>query len=230
MIMRAKWYSGTLGALSLLTFVLQVRKNPEKTSPRKLVPTEDRTRARCVTGAHAAAWPAAVDASVDGKLFTVRVLSHTPALLVLAPAPDAMLSNGLFHTQSGPAEMPAPAQTFGNAAGDDLDMPEVGTTAGLSVTMFLIEPFHTQVKSCRWRSPVCYFDCPYLIWISLSRFSKRRVSFESWLFFVVRMCTLFKYDVVTLIELVESRPCLWVKIAVCFKDKIEKQRLGEKFM
>ena len=35
------------------TFVLQVRKNPEKTSPRKLVPTGDRTRARCVTGAHA---------------------------------------------------------------------------------------------------------------------------------------------------------------------------------
>ena len=43
--------------------------------------------------------------------------------------------------------MPAPAPTFGNAAGDDLDMPEVGTTAGLSVTMFLHEPFHTQVKS-----------------------------------------------------------------------------------
>ena len=34
---------------------------------------------------------------------------------------------------------------FGNAAGDDLDMPEVG----LSVTMFLNDPFHTQVKSCR---------------------------------------------------------------------------------
>ena len=28
-------------------------ENPEKTSPRKLVPTGDRTRARCVTGAHA---------------------------------------------------------------------------------------------------------------------------------------------------------------------------------
>ena len=39
--------------------------------------------------------------------------------------------------------MPAPAPTLGNAAGDDLDMPEVGTTAGLSVTMFLNEPFHT---------------------------------------------------------------------------------------
>ena len=38
------------------------------------------------------------------------------------------------------------------------------------------------------------------------------------------MCTLFKYDVVTLIELVESRPCLWDKTADCFKDKIEKQK------
>ena len=31
--------------------------------------------------------------------------------------------------------MPVPAPTFGNAAGDDLDMSEVGMTAGLSVTM-----------------------------------------------------------------------------------------------
>ena len=52
---------GDLGAYSFPTFVLQVRKNPEKTSPRKLVPTGDRTRARCVTGMHATAWPTAVD-------------------------------------------------------------------------------------------------------------------------------------------------------------------------
>ena len=38
-----------------------MRKKPEKTSPRKPVPTGDRTRARCVTDAHAAAWPTAVD-------------------------------------------------------------------------------------------------------------------------------------------------------------------------
>ena len=44
-----------MGAESFLTFVLQVRKNPEKTSPRKLVLTGDRTRARCVTGTHATA-------------------------------------------------------------------------------------------------------------------------------------------------------------------------------
>ena len=52
------------------------------------------------------------------------------------------------------------------------------------------------------------------------------------------MCTLFKCDVVTLIELVESRPCLWDKTADCFKVKIEKQKawrevyvfLEEKFL
>ena len=38
------------------------------------------------------------------------------------------------------------------------------------------------------------------------------------------MRTLFKYDVITLIELVESRPCLRDKTADCFKDKIEKQK------
>ena len=37
-----------------------MRKNPEKTSPRKLVPTGDRTRARCVTGAHATPCPTVV--------------------------------------------------------------------------------------------------------------------------------------------------------------------------
>ena len=58
---------GDLGALSFLTFVLQVRKNPEKTSPRKFVPTEDRTRARCVTGAHATACPTAVDSLHFGR-------------------------------------------------------------------------------------------------------------------------------------------------------------------
>ena len=53
---------GDLGGLKLLTFVLQVRKIPQKkTSPRKLVPTGDRTLARCVTGAHANSCPTAVD-------------------------------------------------------------------------------------------------------------------------------------------------------------------------
>ena len=52
---------GDLRGLKLPTFVLQLRKNPEKTSPRKPVPTRDRTRVRCVTDANAAAWPTAVD-------------------------------------------------------------------------------------------------------------------------------------------------------------------------
>ena len=66
MIMTAKWYLGTLWAWSFLTFVLQVRKNPEKTSPRKLVPAGDRTKALCVTGAHATACSTTVDIlSVD---------------------------------------------------------------------------------------------------------------------------------------------------------------------
>ena len=57
----AKWYSGTLWAYNFPSFVLHVRKNPEKTSPRKPVPTGDRTRARCVTSAHATTCSTAVD-------------------------------------------------------------------------------------------------------------------------------------------------------------------------
>ncbi|CAG5119798.1 unnamed protein product [Candidula unifasciata] len=36
------------------------------------------------------------------------------------------------------------------------------------------------------------------------------------------MSRLFKYDVATLIRLVESYPCIWDKTADCYKDKIEK--------
>ena len=52
---------GDLGAESFLTFVLQVTKTPKKTSPRKPVPTGDRTRARCGTSAHATTCSTAVD-------------------------------------------------------------------------------------------------------------------------------------------------------------------------
>ena len=52
---------GDLGGLKLPDICLTGEEKPRKTSPRKLVPTGDRTRARCVTGAHAAAWPTAVD-------------------------------------------------------------------------------------------------------------------------------------------------------------------------
>ena len=55
-----KMIFGDRVGLSFLTFVLQVRRNPEKTSPRK-PPTGDRTRARCVTSAHATTCSTAVD-------------------------------------------------------------------------------------------------------------------------------------------------------------------------
>ena len=54
---------GDLGGLKLPDICLTGEENPEDTSPRKFVPTGDRTRDRCVTGAHAAAWPTAVDAT-----------------------------------------------------------------------------------------------------------------------------------------------------------------------
>ena len=52
MITTAKWYSGTLGGLKFPDICLTGEENPEKTSPRKLVPTGDRTRAPCVTCYH----------------------------------------------------------------------------------------------------------------------------------------------------------------------------------
>ena len=46
-------------------------EKPRKTSPRKLVPTGDRTRARCMTGAHATPCYTAVTTSLefDGRHF-----------------------------------------------------------------------------------------------------------------------------------------------------------------
>ena len=52
---------GDLGGLKLPDICLTGEEKPRKPSPRKLVPTEDRTRVRCVTGTHATAWPTAVD-------------------------------------------------------------------------------------------------------------------------------------------------------------------------
>ena len=52
---------GDLGGLKLHEICLTGEENPEKTSPRKLFPTGDRTRARYVTGARAAARPTAMD-------------------------------------------------------------------------------------------------------------------------------------------------------------------------
>ena len=52
---------GELGGRKLPDICLTGEEKPRKNSPRKLVPTGDRTRARCLTGAQAAAWPTAVD-------------------------------------------------------------------------------------------------------------------------------------------------------------------------
>ena len=53
---------GDLGGLKLPDICLTgEEKTPKKNSLRKLVPTEDRTLARCVTGAYATAWSTAVD-------------------------------------------------------------------------------------------------------------------------------------------------------------------------
>ena len=55
---------GDFGGLKLPDICLTGEEKPEKTSPRKRVPTGNRTRARCVTGAHATAWPTAVDGTL----------------------------------------------------------------------------------------------------------------------------------------------------------------------
>ena len=38
------------------------------------------------------------------------------------------------------------------------------------------------------------------------------------------MSQVFTYDFATLIELIESKPCLWDKISDSYKDKIEKSK------
>ena len=52
---------GDFGGLKFADICLTGEEKPRKTSPRKPVPTGDRTRARCVAGAHATAWHTAVD-------------------------------------------------------------------------------------------------------------------------------------------------------------------------
>ena len=51
---------GDLVGLNFLDICLIGEEKPRKTSPRKPVTTGDRTRARCVTGAHATACSTAV--------------------------------------------------------------------------------------------------------------------------------------------------------------------------
>ena len=59
--MMAKWYSGTLGPKAFWHLSYRWEKTPRKTAPRKLVPTGGRTRAHCVTSAHATTCSTAVN-------------------------------------------------------------------------------------------------------------------------------------------------------------------------
>ena len=52
---------GELVGLTFPDICLTCEENPEKTSPRKFVPTGNRTRSSCVTGAHATACSTAMD-------------------------------------------------------------------------------------------------------------------------------------------------------------------------
>ena len=52
---------GDLGGLKLPEICLTGEEKSRETSPRKLVPIGDRTRARCVTGAHTTSCPRALD-------------------------------------------------------------------------------------------------------------------------------------------------------------------------
>ena len=60
---------GDLGDLKLPGICLTGEEIPGKTSPRKFVPTRDRTRARCVIGAHATACPTAMDLFIVIPIF-----------------------------------------------------------------------------------------------------------------------------------------------------------------
>ena len=55
---------GDLEGLKFSDICLTDGEKPRKTSPRKLVPTGDRNRAGCVTGAHATACSTVVDLEI----------------------------------------------------------------------------------------------------------------------------------------------------------------------
>ena len=54
---------GDLGGLKLPDICTRGEEKPRKKPHPENVPTGDRTRARCVAGAHATSWPTAVDAN-----------------------------------------------------------------------------------------------------------------------------------------------------------------------
>ena len=79
-ITTAKWYSGTLGGLKFPDMCLTGEEKPQKTSPRKPVPTGDRTRARCVTSTHATTCSTAVDLHILKCKYSLSLYSLTYSL------------------------------------------------------------------------------------------------------------------------------------------------------
>ena len=68
---------GDFGGLKLPDICLTGEGKPrKKPSPRKPVPTTDRTRARCVTGAHATAWSTAVAWEGGSQKLSTRTLDN----------------------------------------------------------------------------------------------------------------------------------------------------------
>ena len=64
--------SGELGGLKLPDICLTGEEEPRKILTQETCPDRGRTRARCVTGAHAAAWSTAVD-KIRGDILTLIV-------------------------------------------------------------------------------------------------------------------------------------------------------------
>ena len=56
---------GDFGGLELPDICLTSEEKPRKNLTQETFPTGDRTRARCVTGAHATTWPIAVDTLIE---------------------------------------------------------------------------------------------------------------------------------------------------------------------
>ena len=101
MIMMAKWYSGNHRGLKFPGICLAREENPERTSLRKFIPTGDRTRARCVKGAHASVCSTAVGSK--NKLnteVTRQVKSLWRALLILQPFRPLHLRHSSFSNPS----------------------------------------------------------------------------------------------------------------------------------
>ena len=71
----AQMILGDFGGLKFPDICLTSEEKPEKTSPRKPVPTGDRTRARCVTSAHDTTCSTAVD--LNPKTFVVILKNET---------------------------------------------------------------------------------------------------------------------------------------------------------